>query len=94
MSKRDKRKKMRANRERQKAMERRCKRQNKNKPVVLSIEEEQEWRENNGIIHCWNCKHALKIPEWIRKMAEQNDGPATNSSSIRCKCKADTTVKF
>lgn len=95
MSKRrEKRKKQQGLHERHKALERRRSKEPKGRSKALSIEEEEKWREEKGVIHCWNCGRTIQAPKWVRAIAEQNSGEKTNSCALECQCGESTNYKF
>jgi len=98
--KRDKRKKQKAAQERTKVLERRRSKDaeeaevKKIIPKARSIQEEEKWREEKGVIHCWKCHRTLQAPDWVRAIAEQNSGEKTNTCALECPCGEKTNYKF
>ena len=95
MSKRrEKRKGSQAVWERKKSLERGRKKKPKRRLPAHTFDEDKKDREEKGIIQCWNCGRDLQAPEWIRLMAEQNNGEKTNKCKIECKCGESTDYIF
>lgn len=95
MSKRrEKRKRSQAIQERTKVLERRRSKKPRRRSKPLDIEEEEKWREEKGVIHCWKCNRTLQAPDWVRAIAEQNSGEKTNTCALECRCGEKTNYKF
>ncbi len=95
MSKRrEKRKGSQATWERKKSLERKRKKEPQRRLPARTFDEDKKDREEKGIIQCWRCGRDLQPPEWIRAIAEQNDGDKTNNCALKCPCGESTDYKF
>lgn len=91
--KRERMKKAKVTHDRQKSLERRRK-DKKPHPHFVEQQRKQKLYDLYGVVNCPKCNKELRIPEGVRKMANEDPEKRTNALVLKCECGGEAKTQF